>query len=79
MKLLGSSIKKEAKRTFKDKYGDIKDVNILIKEKEQLERVLSGKSLSDTLVEQEVFAMLSSKIDNLKNKAQFEDFNDSLF
>jgi len=79
MKLLGSSIKKEAKRTFKEKYGDIKDVNILIKEKEQLERVLSGKSLSDTLVEQEVFAMLSSKIDNLKNKVQFEDFNDSLF
>lgn len=79
MKLLGGSIKKEAKRTFKEKYGDIKDVNILIKEKEQLERVLSGKSLSDTLVEQEIFAMLSSKIDNLKNKAQFEDFNDSLF
>jgi len=79
MKLLGNSIKKEAKRTFKEKYGDIKDVNILIKEKEQLERVLSGKSLSDTLVEQEVFAMLSSKIDNLKNKIQFEDYDQPLF
>jgi len=70
MKLLNkNSHIKEAKRIYKEKYASIGSVNILIREKENLEKVISSESNSEQLLVDEVlFSLISSRIDALKNK-----------